>query len=212
MGDVQFIGYRLTDKEINVKIQITKWKSGFSLCAFFLLCLVFKKFLDELPNPFLKVSSVLVRVSLRNKLLSFGLCSFSGFGLVFFCFVLFFNLACSKPCCKDSGSIRNSLRRGNDLRSSKKKKKSDVCPSFNLWGISVFPFPSCLWRLNEIVRGRTAILLYQAFFFFFFKLKSLSFFSPSPSVWVYVIVTSLLLLLSLLSLLIITLPGGGRGG
>lgn len=39
MGDVQFIGYRLTDKEINVKIQVTKWKSGVPLCAFFLLCL-----------------------------------------------------------------------------------------------------------------------------------------------------------------------------
>lgn len=140
MGDVQFIGYRLTDKEINVKIQITKWKSGFSLCAFFLLCLVFKKFLDELPNPFLKVSSVLVRVSLRNKLLSFGLCSFSGFGLVFFCFVLFFNLACSKPCCKDSGSIRSSLRWGNDLRNSKKKKKVMSVQVLTCGEYQCFPF------------------------------------------------------------------------
>lgn len=35
MGDVQLVAYPLTDKERNVQIQITKWKSCFSLCMDF---------------------------------------------------------------------------------------------------------------------------------------------------------------------------------
>lgn len=68
MGDVQLVAYPLTDKERNVQIQITKWKLCFSLCMdfFFFPLLGFEEVFYELPNTFLKVFSVLVRVSLKE--------------------------------------------------------------------------------------------------------------------------------------------------